>query len=708
MKLSSRSFLVSPCLVLVGHLLSVSALQAGTPTFQTGNPAGNGNLYIGYGGTDILQFQPGDKWTNYGYVIEGVSAGDVGVVNLNGAGSTWTINNGAFIGEYGTGTVNITNGGVLTIYASTYVPNIAYGSGSTGIVNVTGPGSILNTSGSFFVGYGGAATLQITQGGVVNSTLTSGSQAVSLAYQSTATAAVTVDGAGSQWNMTNSSLGSYNTANITVSNGGQINTQGFALAGQNSSLTITGVDPTTGAPATFNTTSMVISTSPIPTGSAAAAMVNVTNGGILNSTQTLVGQMGLNVTGAGAVTVDGVNASGAVSQWNVTGLFIVGALGSTGTVTLSNGGTLNVYTSSTTALTGIGDGVMQLGGESSSTYAPGSTGTLNIGNGGAPGVVNAAEIHGYAGPYVPAHSTIIFNHNSSAYYFTRSDGAPILISGSTQLQVLKGTTILSGANTFTGGTTISGGTLDVENNTALGTGAANVTGGTLQIGRGHSVTNGITLSGGSLAQEVATGALLSTLHTYTGAINGGIPTTAQLLDGQTSADANIVGSFAHPSAALNDSDRLSDVFHLSGVATVDQTTGQTDVFVVELKLNVVAPGSYLAWLNPTTNLWSNAVDGNFGGTMNFVSGAYDPLTDFHLGTYGIDVSNGAVWAVVDHDSDFAVLAGTPAPEPSTGLLSGLGLAALASCRRRRRGWSLRRLRHSPEGGESLAREKIQP
>ena len=51
--------------------------------------------------------------------------------------------------------------------------------------------------------------------------------------------------------------------------------------------------------------------------------------------------------------------------------------------------------------------------------------------------------------------------------------------------------------------------------------------------------------------------------------------------------------------------------------------------------------------------WVNAVDANFGGTKNFVYGPYDPTAP--LGTYGVDNVNKVAWAVVNHDSDFAVV-----------------------------------------------------
>ena len=140
---------------------------------------------------------------------------------------------------------------------------------------------------------------------------------------------------------------------------------------------------------------------------------------------------------------------------------------------------------------------------------------------------------------------------------------------------------------------------------------------------------------------------------------------------------------------------ISDVVRLTGMA--GSGTSQTDPFVLQMNYDPsqisaldldpqdVAQAGYvfLAWRNPSSGLWVNAVAGNFGGTATFMGvGAFSALGDTNpaddLGYWGVDAADDTVWAVVDHNSDFAA---DVVPEPAT--LCLLALGGLAMLRRRK-------------------------
>jgi hypothetical protein len=63
------------------------------------------------------------------------------------------------------------------------------------------------------------------------------------------------------------------------------------------------------------------------------------------------------------------------------------------------------------------------------------------------------------------------------------------------------------------------------------------------------------------------------------------------------------------------------------------------------------------------------------GTPYFVGDVAYNSSMFTLGNYGVDTANNVVWAVINHNSEFAV------PEPATIALLGLGFAVLF-CRKK--------------------------
>ena len=82
---------------------------------------------------------------------------------MSGSGSMWTNIAVCFVGFDGNGTLNITNGGQVSISNLTSI-----GENGTGAVTVDGVGSIWNVDAGIDIGGVGAGTLTISNGGHVS------------------------------------------------------------------------------------------------------------------------------------------------------------------------------------------------------------------------------------------------------------------------------------------------------------------------------------------------------------------------------------------------------------------------------------------------------------------------------------------------------------------------------------------------------------
>lgn len=99
------------------------------------------------------------------------------------------------------------------------------------------------------------------------------------------------------------------------------------------------------------------------------------------------------------------------------------------------------------------------------------------------------------------------------------------------------------------------------------------------------------------------------------------------------------------------------------VGTAVELVGtEGDTFVLSMSYDVNAfialfGGSatpILGWRDGTA--WVTAINGNEGGASNFVRGPW--MAEYALGTYGMDTATHTVWAVVNHNSLFAVIPGS--------------------------------------------------
>ncbi len=208
-------------------LIANSEQGTGTVTVDgNGSRWVNQKIFAGHKGNGVINITNGGVMTtnDYGYI--GYYATGTGLINIDGNGSSWLVTNQTQVGRSGTGTLNISNGGVVTSSNRSYVGAF---STATGNVSVEGAGSRWDNNDNLFIGYEGSGSLEITNGGTVNNLFGI------LSYNSGASSNVLVDGLGSSWN--NSSglyIGYSGEGSVNLSNQAIINVTGDLILAESS------------------------------------------------------------------------------------------------------------------------------------------------------------------------------------------------------------------------------------------------------------------------------------------------------------------------------------------------------------------------------------------------------------------------------------------------------------------------------------------
>ncbi|MHC4994081.1 MAG: hypothetical protein ACYTGQ_03415, partial [Planctomycetota bacterium] len=112
----------------------------------------NGFLIVGDKGAGTLQIAAGGRVNSF-VVGMGHQGNGSGVVNVTGAGSLWQNTDFLLVGAAGDGTLNVMEGGRVNSADG----EIAVEIGSTGIATVSGAGAVWNNAGNLFVGGSGTS-----------------------------------------------------------------------------------------------------------------------------------------------------------------------------------------------------------------------------------------------------------------------------------------------------------------------------------------------------------------------------------------------------------------------------------------------------------------------------------------------------------------------------------------------------------------------
>ncbi|MBN2294133.1 MAG: PEP-CTERM sorting domain-containing protein [Pirellulales bacterium] len=205
-------------------------LDPDDPTTWTSNTHG----YVGYTSAGSIKVdEDSDLQSFYGYI--GMNDSATGTVTITGSGSTWSNTASLIIGGAGNGTLEISDGGYVNTGSEMYQGNssIGIGDGSSGKVMVSGNGSTWSNGGDLNVGGGGIGTLEVTNGAYVRSHIST------IGFNSGSTGIATVSGTDSTWDNTQLKVGISGDGMLTITNGGIVDS-GSGTIGSTGLVTVNG------------------------------------------------------------------------------------------------------------------------------------------------------------------------------------------------------------------------------------------------------------------------------------------------------------------------------------------------------------------------------------------------------------------------------------------------------------------------------------
>ena len=204
----------------------------------------SGNLIIGYEGTGTLLINQGGHVENTNGIL-GVAATGDGTVTVDGVGSTWNSSVLAIGFNDGNGTLNVTGGAEVSTISAGLTSTIGQLGNSSGVVNVDGLGSKLSIIDDLLTGSFANGTLNISDGGHVSI----GNDLV-VAAETGSKGFVDIGGGGATLSVGRFLIVGDNKngdANVTISDNGHIEGAIQTNIGPNGTMTLSGGTLTTKA-----------------------------------------------------------------------------------------------------------------------------------------------------------------------------------------------------------------------------------------------------------------------------------------------------------------------------------------------------------------------------------------------------------------------------------------------------------------------------
>ena len=305
---------------------------------------GAGNAFIGEAGTGLLTVTQTSV-----FVANNLTAGDLtgssGELDVRTLGIGATANN-TTIGNNGTGRMEITGGALMITVNNAFIGRAAGGVGTVLVDGGSAPApfpSEWQVGNNLNVGDAGTGTLNVLNGGlvqdlnIINIGNQAGSNGLVVVRDTNAFRASELDAFG-----TTLRIGNAGTGELDIRGGGFVDVPtGNVFVGDAATgvglVKVDGLTATTGNPSEFT-----INLGNLTVGNFGMGTIHITNGGLVDPFDAFIGR---NVGSTGLVTVDGSNAFGPSSFRVAHNLFIggnAGGPGGKGELDITNGGSVFV------------------------------------------------------------------------------------------------------------------------------------------------------------------------------------------------------------------------------------------------------------------------------------------------------------------------------------------------------------------------------